>query len=175
MLGRWCLLSLLILLAGCGFQLRGLQPSLALTLESINVSGGSDSTRLSLEQDLSRNGVSVTTLSPLQLLLSNERQSKRTNVVDKQGRAAGYEMHHTLDWQLRRADGLLLIPASTVTVTQSMSIDPTNALATTDEESVLRRQMRDRLIDQLKRQLGNQLVNYQSLIDDALQEEPVSP
>src|SRR5690554_1061258 len=126
----------LLLVSGCGWQLRG--EAASLTLDNLRLRGGEARTRYDIETALLQHQVLVSNDAALTLQLSRERWWKRTLVVDGQGRAAGTELRYEFQWQLIGADGKPLTPRRDVLLTRVFQVDPTNALATSDEEQLTR-------------------------------------
>lgn len=146
------LLALLTLLTltGCGWQLRSQAPLVA--LDWLALSGGEARTRYAVESVLLERGVRVANTADTQLRISNERWQSRTIALDELGRAAGTELRYRLDWQLYQA-GQPLLARRQLELVRSFHADPNNALATSDEENLTRKALREQaarvLVDQL--------------------------
>ena len=141
----------LVLVAGCGWQLRG--ASEALVFDSLRLRGAEARTRYDIEAALLQRQVLVSQDAALTLQLSQERWWKRTLVVDRQGRSAGTELRYQLQWQLLDSDGKPLTPKRDLLLTRVFQVDPANALATSDEEQMTREMMRRDAADVLMQQL----------------------
>ena len=75
-------------------------------------------------------------------------------VVDAQARSAGVELRYEIQWQLLDPSGPPLTPRREVVLTRVYQVDPTNALATSDEERLTREIMRNDAAELLMQQLS---------------------
>ncbi|MDO3381930.1 LPS-assembly lipoprotein LptE [Gilvimarinus algae] len=152
---RPLLAALLILLAGCGWQLRGeLMPPLDINHLRIEASEEHTELQRELEQALARQGIAVVE-PPAEaghtLILGDESLTKRTVGVGSDSLAAAFELTLELDYQLYDSAGTLLAPASTAQVIRSFDAsDPTGLER---EQDLLEREMRRELVQQLMRRL----------------------
>jgi outer membrane lipopolysaccharide assembly protein LptE/RlpB len=148
------LLTLLLctcLLAACGWQWRG--SAAIITFDEVALRGGEARTRYDIEAALLQRDVTVNESAPIILQIDNERWSKRTVVVDRQGRSAGVELRYEILWQLRDPSGPPLSARRELFLTRTYQVDPTNALATSDEENLTREMMRRQAAEVLMHQL----------------------
>lgn len=145
-------LLLTLLLAGCGFQLRG-APQYQ-NLESLTLQGGSFDLRDGLIDALEASDVLVHDASPQILQIDTERTDRRTVAVDSQGRAAEIELRYTFHWQLLDSKNRVAItPRRRIALVRSFNYDPENATASSDEELYTLADMYQDATWQLLRQL----------------------
>jgi LPS-assembly lipoprotein len=155
MLRRLALLSLVLLLSGCGFALRGsaelpaqLQP---LYLEAIDAE--SDMLR-ELRRALQNNRVQLATEpgAGYRLGIGNEERSERVVSVNVNARAGEYELTLALPWQLRQGATVVAGPER-LSISRSYLADPNNAVAKSQEAEQILSEMRQDLSRQLLRRL----------------------
>ncbi|MDF1629015.1 MAG: LPS assembly lipoprotein LptE [Alcanivoracaceae bacterium] len=139
-------------LSACGWQFRG--EVAPLLFDTLALRGAEARTRYDIESALLKRDVMVADAAPITLQLSQERWWKRTVVVDAQGRSAGVELRYEIQWQLIDAAGPPLTARREVVLTRVYQVDPTNALATSDEEQLTREIMRRDAAELLMRQLS---------------------
>lgn len=149
---RIAVLLLCTFLSACGWQWRG--HSEALQFDVVSLRGAEARTRYDIEAALLKRDVLVADSAPIILQLGRERWWKRTLVVDNQGRSAGVELRYTIQWQLLDQAGLPLTPKRELLLTRVYQVDPTNALATSDEDQLTREIMRRDAAEVLMQQLG---------------------
>jgi LPS-assembly lipoprotein len=155
MLFRLALVSLTLLLSGCGFSLRGsaqlpaeLQP---LYIEAIDLD--SDMLR-ELRRIMDNNRIALTTQpgEGYHLGIGNEERSERVVSVNVNARAGEYELTLALPWQLRRAGAVVAGPER-LSIARVYLADPENAVAKAQEAEQIMREMRQDLSRQLLRRL----------------------
>ena len=144
-------LLLMLTLPACGWQFRG--EVAPLMLDTVTLRGAEARTRYDIESALLKRDVLVADGAPMILQLSQERWWKRTVVVDAQGRSAGIELRYEIQWQLLNPSGPPLTPRREVIITRVYQVDPTNALATSDEDQLTREIMRRDAAELLMQQL----------------------
>ena len=145
-------LLLCLTLSACGWQLRG--EVAPLMLDTVMLRGAEARTRYDIESALLNRNVLVADTAPIIMQLSQERWWKRTVVVDAQARSAGVELRYEIQWQLLDPSGPPLTPRREVVLTRVYQVDPTNALATSDEERLTREIMRNDAAELLMQQLS---------------------
>jgi outer membrane lipopolysaccharide assembly protein LptE/RlpB len=165
---RILILALALSLSACGWQWRSEMEQL--TFDSLAITGAAPRTRYDIEASLLQRGVLVSPNAEIVLQLSNERWNKRTVVIDRQGRSAGAELRYTLTWQLLNQEGRPVSRRRELQLTRTYQIDPTNALATSDEEHLTREMMRREAAEVLMQQLAAESRLLPA--DDVRQEAP---
>lgn len=159
--GLVSLLLALILLAGCGFQLRG---SVALpgNIAPVYIQGLGeyDDLRLELAQIFSFSDIQVSAdpqAAASTLKISNRSSDRRVLSVDGNGNVAEYELHEGAQFTLLAADGSALVESQTVnTITTYLNAE-TEVLGKQQEEGTLRQDLRRDLASQIMQRLQAQL------------------
>ncbi|MDX1803900.1 MAG: LPS assembly lipoprotein LptE [Alcanivorax sp.] len=140
-------------LCACGWQLRG--ATRAPNLETVTLKGGNAQLRYDLEDKLEDQGVLVHSQSPYVLVIESEDWSRRTAAVDDRGRQAEIELRYEVKWHLQDRDsGALLTAPQRMMALRSFAWYPDNATASSDEEQLVRDDLRDDLITRLINQLA---------------------
>ena len=147
-----CLSTILMCLAGCGFQLKGSDAaSSSAKLEGMTLQLISSQPRSELTREVSR-ALSATGLTLLEggdamlrLRLQPEQFTQRNVSLTAQARAAELELTLFADFTLMQAVDPIDARA---TVTRQMLNDPRNVVGKTEEIRLLRDEMRRDLADQ---------------------------
>lgn len=149
-------LLLALVLASCGWQLRG--PVNFDNLSELTLAGASNDMHFPLTNALRDSGILVTDDADITLRIIQTRWDKRTVAVDSLGRIAAVELGYTLKWQLERDKKPLIFPR-TLLLTSNVNQDPVNATAASDELELMKDAMRQDAIWQLMRQLQSVSIN----------------
>jgi LPS-assembly lipoprotein len=158
--GLYLVLAGLVLLSGCGFQLKGSGGG-ATSLEGTTVRLISNQPRAELTREVSReltvNGVILLDDSAAKLVLTiqPEQFTQRNVSLTAQARAAELELTLSADFTLQRVDSDP-IDARAV-VNRQMLNDPRNVVGKTEELRLLREEMRQDLAAQIVRRVGRSL------------------
>ena len=162
-LGRWmCLSTILMCLAGCGFQLKGSDAaSSSAKLEGMTLQLISSQPRSELTREVSR-ALSATGLmllkegdAMLTLVLQPEQFTQRNVSLTVQARAAELELTLSADFTLNQQASDPI--DARATVTRQMLNDPRNVVGKTEEIRLLREEMRRDLADQIARRVSHSL------------------
>ena len=162
-LGRWmCLSTILMCLAGCGFQLKGSDAaSSSAKLEGMTLQLISSQPRSELTREVSR-ALSATGLMLLEegdamltLMLQPEQFMRRNVSLTAQTRAAELELTLSADFTLNQQASDPI--DARATVTRQMLNDPRNVVGKTEEIRLLREEMRRDLADQIARRVSHSL------------------
>ena len=122
MLRRSFIISSILLLTACGFQLRGSQGTTALSFKTLSVVSESDSLVAQSLIDLMRGQVQVVTGSAqVTVELSVPEHSKTILTKDAQGRASEYRLYSKVTMQAYAVNKDQLISPVTLTVTRTLS------------------------------------------------------
>ncbi|AOY87062.1 hypothetical protein BKP64_02060 [Marinobacter salinus] len=145
--------ALAVLLAGCGFQLRG-APPVSSALQPLAVMCSAQvptSLCQSLRNQLDLGGVDLRPPSDAAfvLRLSGFKQDRRATAITVQAAAAEYTLLHTVGMELVSSNGIPMIADTRLTASESYRYDETNVLAKQREEEELRIQLGDRLAQQI--------------------------
>lgn len=146
-------LSLLVAVAGCGFQLRGAPPvSSALQPLAVdcadNVPGQlCDAVREQLE--LGRIELKPAEEADFVLKIGNFRQERRASAITLRAAAAEYTLRHTVNIEVVTADKIPLIEPADLNSSETYRYDESNVLAKQREEEALKEQLHNRLAQQI--------------------------
>ena len=144
-----------LLLAACGFQLRG---TATLPFETIYV----PSATAGIALDLKRNIVAGTGTRVLddpkaaeaQLQFNEESRRKEILSLTSAGRVSEYRLIYRVRFRVADAKGADFLPPSTVTLTRDMTYDDTQVLAKETEEQLLFRDMQADMVQQIMRRIA---------------------
>ncbi len=150
--------TLLVSLAGCGFQLRGASP-IPSSLQPLSVECSkqvSDSLCRSVRDQLQLSGLTLTPPADAdyRLQLSDFRQDRRATAVSSDGSAAQYTLRLSVSLELITADGVPLIADTRLSASDSYSYDDTQVLAGEKEENSLGSLLADQLAQQVSFRLA---------------------
>ena len=149
-------LSLILLVSGCGFQLRGTVdiPQEWLALHLVTASPNGELSK-GVRSSFANNGVQWLEAGDANyvLHLGDEKFEQRNLSIGANARAAEFEL--TLSTTLRVLDGkgAEVLPQSDVLVHKIMTHDPSNVTGKVEESNLLRREMRQELVQQLMRNI----------------------
>ena len=146
-------LSLATVVSGCGFQLRSWDLS---ALSSVSVAArGATQQGEALVRALDYSGVEVRESGgDVVLRLSDEREERRSAAVTAAGRAAEVELTLEVRFSVHDADGEELAPERTLRVARVQRIDVDNIVGSSEEEALLRDEMRQELASRMVRSLA---------------------
>jgi LPS-assembly lipoprotein len=145
-----------LLLAACGFQLRGTQhlpfPTIALTFPPNSPLG------ISLVRNI-RTGTTTQVTTEVNkasavLELIDEKQSRDVLTLDSQGRAIEYTLIDRLRIRLRDDRGREVIEPTVLEVHRDISFNDSQRLSKESEEALLYRDMQADLVQQIMRRLA---------------------
>lgn len=145
--------ALSLLVAGCGFQLRGAPPvSSALQPLAVdcadNVPGQlCDAVREQLE--LGRIELKPAEEADFVLKIGNFRQERRASAITLRAAAAEYTLRHTVNIEVVTADKIPLIEPADLNSSETYRYDEANVLAKQREEEALKAQLHNRLAQQI--------------------------
>ncbi len=149
--------SVMSLLAGCGFRLRGsidLPPELTqVVVEGIRTNS---ELAIAVRNGFARAGGEVVALSANPrsvLVITQDSTSRRVLSVDSIGQANEYEVAYTLGFRLDDPDGVNRVVQQSVSLRRQYRYDPNLTLAKADEEARLVREMRQDAVRQMMRRL----------------------
>lgn len=161
---RLCHLPVLVavlLLAGCGFHVRGnYQLPDTIGAVFIDVPGYDYDLRHRLQQALTSRGVTLVedaAAADSVLQITNPRFATRVLSVGTDARVREHELRYTLGFQLRRRDGEFLVPPQSVELLRDVTYDETNILGSQSEQSAGRLELQDQAVQQIVRRLAARL------------------
>jgi LPS-assembly lipoprotein len=150
-----------LLLAACGFQLRGTGGSSASLPEAwksmhlVTVSPNSEFSRAVIAQ-LAANGVQWTDRQSanFSLVLSPENFTQRSLSLNAEARVAEFELTMTSQFSIVDASNKEIVPRSSVTVIKQMENDPRNVVGKEGEVQLVQNEMRVDLAQQIVRRVN---------------------
>lgn len=149
---------LLVAIAGCGFQLRGVVPlpdSLkVMYVQGINVQQGLG---LELKRGLKQNGIQVVDdyeKDSAVLTVLENRFERRVLSVGNNAKVSEYELYSVLRFKVTDGQGKLLVEPQQVEAIRDYQFDQTQVLSSDGEEAILREQLNDQLVQSLLRRLS---------------------
>jgi LPS-assembly lipoprotein len=149
---------LLVAIAGCGFQLRGVVPlpdSLKLMyVQGINVQQGLG---LELKRGLKQNGIKVVDGyekdSAILTVLENKFE-RRVLSVGNNAKVSEYELYNTLKFKVTDGQGKLIVEPQQIEAIRDYQFDQTQVLSSDGQETILREQLNQQLVQSLLRRLS---------------------
>ena len=148
------MLATLLGVAGCGFQLRGLEAD---GLESLNIVGASAAplTSKSLRQALEDRDVQIVPAGAgvISVHILDERSHRRSIATTNVYNAAEYELRLELDVSISRDENFLLEDA-TLVAQRVYAVDSGNLSGSYEEQALLLSDMRVNLAEQLIRRVN---------------------
>lgn len=149
------LLAAALLLAGCGFQLRGAL-DLPDNIQTLHVMAPSE-LRNDILTLLESGGVGVSTsgaAADASIAVTSEQFSRRVLSVDPAtGKEREFELAYTLAFGVTRRDGATVIENGAVNLLRDYVFDPEAVIGTSREEELLRDEMRRDAARQLMRRV----------------------
>ena len=160
-------------LSACGFQLRSSQP---MAFESAQLTGfaGNSPMAKELARALDASGVRVVdstlaatqaasaagnggTAVPITHIVIDGMRDKRNMVVSTTtayGQVRTFTVRSSLRFEVRRADGSILLPPTDIGLSRDLSYNETNALAKDEETAAMQRAMQSDIVAQVMRRLA---------------------
>jgi LPS-assembly lipoprotein len=150
------LLACAVVLAACGFQLRG---DVTIPFRDLFITAPTGSP---VAADLTRKLVAAhvkiapaITGADARVTIVAENRDKIILSLSGAGRVREFQLKLRVGYQVTDARGTLLVPASEVNLTRIMSYDDAFVLAKQQEETLLYRDMEHDVVDQILRRLAN--------------------
>ncbi|HEC58150.1 hypothetical protein LCGC14_0523970 [marine sediment metagenome] len=148
----------LVVMAGCGFQLRGDVPLpdnlKVMYIQGINIQSGMG---LELKRSLKQNGIHVVNNyekgSALLTILENTYE-RRVLSVGNNAKVNEYELYGSLQFKVTDDQGKLIVEPFKVQAIRDYQFDQTQVLSSDGEEAFLREQINQQLIDSVLRRLS---------------------
>lgn len=143
-----------LLLAACGFQLRG---QTTLPFATLYVPGSS-----ALAVELKRNIASGTQTKLLdrpdqaqaQLVVANEQREKVILSLNTAGRVREFQLRYKIAFRVIDTKGREYLPLNEITLTRDISFNDSQVLAKESEEALLYRDMQTDMVQQVLRRLA---------------------
>ena len=149
---------LVLVIAGCGFHLRG-TATIPASLQTLYVQGVNMQQGLGLElkRGLTRNGVTV--LSNYQqgsavLTILDSKFQRRVLSVGSDAKVSEYELHGTVTFKVSDGEGKVLADSQTVEAQRDYQFDQNQVLGKDEEERLLKEQLNQQLVQSILRRLS---------------------
>ncbi len=153
---RTLLVLAVLLMAGCGFQLRG-TINLPPDWEDLHLQTASPNSELSraLRDGAARAGIRWQDLSEANYIvfLGTEQFRRRNLTIATNARAAEFELEMSTRMRVTDREGNELLPETEVRTSQIITNDPENIAGKAEEARLLRAEMRQQLVQELLRKL----------------------
>ena len=144
-----------LLLAACGFQLRG---AADMPFETLYVPGATGGIALELKRHIQSGSATRVVDDPkaaqAQLQFSEETRSKEILALSAAGRVREYRLIYRVGFRVDDGKGANFVPPSTVTLTRDVTYDDAVALAKETEEQLLVRDLQADMVQQIMRRLA---------------------
>jgi len=150
-------LALVLLLAACGFQLRGQGPGGAFPYAQAQVAGDgpvAEQLRQNLRLLDSVQLVSAAQSGVARIDLLGERRERKVGALDNDGRVAEYRLFYILSYRVATPDGEELINTSELRQFRDYTYDENNALGNDAQEQMLLRDMQQAMAQQILRRVN---------------------
>ena len=150
--------SVLLLLSGCGFHLRG-QVELPESLSSIYIEGGLPNSpmREILRQKLFSSGVNVfsqkSDAKAYLIILKDETLRKEVS-WNSAGQPNEYELNYHLTYKLENDQGKIFVAEQSLKQQSTYQHDPSQILVKEEEERRLKKKMVQAAVNQMLRRIG---------------------
>jgi LPS-assembly lipoprotein len=150
------MLALSLVVGACGFHLRGAvdipEQWLALHLNTPSPNG---ELAKGVTSSFANNGVKWLDADEANytLQLGNEKFERRNLSIGANARAAEFELTLSTTMQVHDAKGKVVVEEADVVVHKIMTHDPENVTGKVEESNLLRREMRQELVQQLMRNI----------------------
>lgn len=152
-----CLLAATVLLGACGFQLRG-EATLPAALRAMRLDMADSGPRIrrDLAAALERAGV---TLQPADaadvavLRVPVNAVATEALTISEQARVREFAVRHRVVFELRLADGRLLVPEQELVLERDFVFDERDALGVAGQEEALRRDLEREMVRALMRRI----------------------
>ncbi|HEX6413889.1 MAG TPA: LPS assembly lipoprotein LptE [Burkholderiales bacterium] len=149
-------LLLLLLLAGCGFRLRG---TAHVPFETIHVPGATAGIALDLKRNIEAGTRARVVDDPkaAQALLqvTEEARSREILSLTSAGRVREFQLRYRVGFRVHDGKGGEFVPASVIQLTRDMTYSDAEILAKEQEEQLLFRDMRTDMVQQILRRLAS--------------------
>jgi LPS-assembly lipoprotein len=152
---RTLALLLALLVAGCGFKLRG---TADVPFQKIYVAGANSGIALDMKRQVQA-GTRATVLDDAReadavLLFTEETRSKEILSLTGTGRVREFRLNYRVGFRVHDGKGGDYVPQSTITLTRDVTFNDSEVLAKEAEEALLFRDMQSDMVQQIMRRLA---------------------
>ena len=155
MSSRALLLLLALLVAGCGFRLRG---SVDVPFETLYVPDAMSGIGLDLKRHLEAGTSARVVNDPKQaqaiLQISNESRGREILTLSGAGRVSEFQLRYQLSFRVHDGKGSEYLPSTTIALIREMTFQDTQILAKEAEEQLLFRDMQAEAVQQILRRMS---------------------
>ena len=148
-------LLFLLLLAACGFQLRG---TIELPFETLYVPGATSGIALDIKRHIQSASGTRVVEDPKEaealLQFASETRSKEILALNAAGRVREYRLYYRVSFLVADGKGAEYVPRSTITLQREITYDESVALAKETEEQLLFREMQSDMVRQILRRIA---------------------
>jgi LPS-assembly lipoprotein len=145
-----------LLLAGCGFRLRG---TAHVPFETIHVPGATSGIALDLKRNIEAGTRARVVDDPkaAQALLqvTEEARSREILSLTSAGRVREFQLRYRVGFRVHDGKGGEFVPVSVIQLTRDMTYSDAEILAKEQEEQLLFRDMRTDMVQQILRRLAS--------------------
>jgi LPS-assembly lipoprotein len=145
-----------LLLAGCGFRLRG---TAVVPFETIHVPGATAGIALDLKRNIETGTRARVVDDPkaAQALLQVTEESRSREILSltSAGRVREFQLRYRVGFRVVDGKGGEFVPASVIQLTRDMTYSDAEILAKEQEEQLLFRDMRSDMVQQILRRLAS--------------------
>ena len=144
-----------MVLAGCGFRLRG---SAELPFQTLYVPNADTGIALDLKRNVQA-GTQARVVDDAKqaeavLLFSEESRAKEILSLTGQGRVREFQLRYRVSFRVHDGKGADYVPLSTILLTRDITFNDSDVLAKETEEQLLFRDMQSDMVQQLLRRLA---------------------
>lgn len=154
-MSRALLLAALVLLAGCGFKLRG---TAEVPFQTLYIPGSSGGIALDLKRNIQAGTAARVIDDPKQadaiLEFSEEAREKDILSLTGTGRVREFQLRYRVGFRVHDGRGGQFVPQSTIQLTRDVTFNDAEVLAKEAEEQLLFRDMQTDMVQQIMRRLA---------------------
>ncbi|HEX6529492.1 MAG TPA: LPS assembly lipoprotein LptE [Burkholderiales bacterium] len=155
MLSRAAVLVLALVLAGCGFRLRG---TAEVPFETLYVPNATSGIALDLKRNIQAGTRARVVDDPkgadAVLQFTEETRSKEILSLTAQGRVREFQLRYRVGFRVHDGKGQEFLPASSIQLTRDVTFNDTEILAKEQEELLLFRDMQTDMVQLIMRRLA---------------------
>ena len=152
---RALLLAALVLLAGCGFKLRG---TAEVPFQTLYIPGATGGIALDLKRNIQAGTPARVVDDPKQadaiLEFSEESRQKDILSLTGTGRVREFQLRYRVGFRVHDGRGGQFVPQSTIQLTRDVTFNDAEVLAKEAEEQLLFRDMQTDMVQQIMRRLA---------------------
>ena len=152
---RTCIVALALLLAGCGFRLRG---TAEVPFESLYVPGSTAGIALDLKRNLEAGTKARVVSDPkaAQALIQFTEETRQREILSLTGtgRVREFQLRYRVGWRVHDGKGNEFVPQNTIELTRDITFNDAEILAKEQEEQLLYRDMQADMVQQIIRRLA---------------------